>query len=99
MATGFDASAFVDRASEAAQTSFLSATTMIAQPAYTGRARTRDEVDSKVGEHESKLSEQKRAQTELERERASLEETRRRQTEFTTGREEVIHTMTRGLTL
>jgi len=99
MATGFDASEFVDREFEAAQTSFRSATTMTAQPDETGRAPTRDEVDSKVGDLQSKLSELKRAQTELERERASLEETRRRQTEFTTGREEVIHNLTRGLTL
>ena len=99
MATGFDASEFVDREFEAAQTSFRNATTMTAQPDETGRAPTRDEVDSKVGDLQSKLSELKRAQTELERERASLEETRRRQTEFTTGREEVIYNLTRGLTL
>jgi hypothetical protein len=99
MATGFDASEFVDREFEAAQHSFRSATVMTAQPDDASRAPTRDEVDSKVGDLQSKLSELKRAQTELERERATLEETRRRQTEFTTGREEVIHNLTRGLTL
>ena len=99
MATGFDASEFVDREFEAAQNSFRSATVMTAQPDDVSRAPTRDEVDSKVGDLQSKLSELKRAQTELERERGALEETRRRQTEFTTGREEVIHNLTRGLTL
>lgn len=99
MATGFDASEFVDREFEAAQSSFRGATAMTAQPDDAGRAPTREEVDSKVGDLQSKLSELKRAQTELERERAALEETRRRQTEFTTGREEVIHNLTRGLTL
>src|SRR6188474_1505637 len=99
MATEFDASEFVDREFEAAQRSFRSGTAMTGQPDATGRAPTRDEVDSKVGDLQSKLSELKRAQTELERERATLEETRRRQIEFTTGREEVIHNLTRGLTL
>jgi hypothetical protein len=41
----------------------------------------------------------KRAQEELERERATLEETRRRQLEFQTGRQEMIHNLTRGLGL
>ena len=99
MATGFDASEFVDREFEAAQSSFRSGNVMTAQPDDASRAPSRDEVDSKVGDLQSKLSELKRAQTELERERAALEETRRRQTEFTTGREEVIHNLTRGLTL
>ena len=54
------------------------------------RAPSRDEVDSKVV---------KRAQQDLERERAALEETRRRQMEFQTGRQELIHSLTRGLGL
>jgi hypothetical protein len=41
----------------------------------------------------------RRAQDELERERAALEELRRRQTEFQTGRQEMIHNLTRGLGL
>lgn len=68
-------------------------------PDDASRAPSREEVDSKVGDLQSKLSELKRAQTELERERASLEETRRRQTEFTTGRQEMIHSLTRGVGL
>src|ERR1700690_4587717 len=63
------------------------------------RAPTRDEVDRKVVEAQQKLAELKRAQDDLERGRASLEELRRRQTEFQTGRQEMIHHLTRGLGL
>jgi hypothetical protein len=63
------------------------------------RAPTREEVDSKVADAHQKLAELKRAQEELERERAGLEETRRRQMEFQTGRQELIHNLTRGLGL
>src|ERR1041384_3453361 len=99
MATEFDASEFVDREFEAAQSSFRNAGLMTAQPDDASRAPTREEVDSKVTDLHTKLAELKRAQGELERERATLEETRRRQTEFTTGREEVIHNLTRGIGL
>jgi predicted nuclease with TOPRIM domain len=63
------------------------------------RAPTREEVDLKVAEAQQKLAELKRAQDELERERAALEELRRRQSEFQTGRQEMIHNLTRGLGL
>jgi hypothetical protein len=63
------------------------------------RAPTREEVDRKVVEAQQKLAELRRAQDELERERAALEELRRRQTEFQTGRQEMIHNLTRGLGL
>jgi len=63
------------------------------------RAPTREEVDSKVAEAQQKLADLRRAQEELERERAALEETRRRQMEFQTGRQELIHNITRGLGL
>ncbi len=63
------------------------------------RAPTRDEVDRKVVEAQQKLAELKRAQDSLERERSALEELRRRQTEFQTGRQEMIHNLTRGLGL
>jgi DNA repair exonuclease SbcCD nuclease subunit len=99
MATEFDASEFVDREFEAAQRSFRGTTAMSALPDDASRAPTRDEVDSKVGDLQSKLAELKRAQSALEQERGALEETRRRQTEFTTGREEMIHNLTRGIGL
>jgi chromosome segregation ATPase len=99
MATGFDASEFVDREFDAAQSSFRGAAATSTRPDDVNRAPTRDEVDSKVGDVQSKLAELKRAQTALEQERAALEETRRRQTEFTTGRQEVLHDLTRGIKL
>ena len=70
MATEFDASEFVDREFEAAQrTAFrgASSTASAAAPPLDGsRAPTREEVDNKVGDLQSKLAELKRAQTELE---------------------------------
>ena len=62
-------------------------------------APSRDDTDRKVIEAQQKLVELKRAQEELERERAGLEELRRRQTEFHTGRDEIIQNLTRGLGL
>lgn len=72
-----------------------------AAPAATpsSRAPTREEVDCRVADAQQKLAELKRAQEELERERAALEETRRRQMEFQTGRQEMVHNLTRGLGL
>ena len=63
------------------------------------RAPTRDDVDRKVVDAQQKLVALKRAQEELERERSSLEELRRRQTEFQTGRQEIIQQLARGLGL
>lgn len=63
------------------------------------RAPTREEVDGRVAEAHQKLSELKRAQEELEKERAALEEVRRRQVEFQTGRTEMLQNLTRGLGL
>ena len=62
-------------------------------------APTREDTDRRVVDAQQKLVELKRAQEELERERAGLEELRRRQTEFLTGRQEVIQQLTRGLGL
>jgi len=98
MASEFDASEFVDN-------DFQSGRKSSASPAAAGladnsqRAPTREEVESKVGEMQQKLAELKRAQQELERERNVLEETRRRQLEFTTGRQEMVQHLTRGVGL
>jgi hypothetical protein len=67
--------------------------------AIAARPPTRDELDAKVGETQQKLIELKRAQENLERERATLEESRRRQTEFQSGREEMMQHLTRGIGL
>lgn len=63
------------------------------------RAPNREEVESKVLDMQQKLAELKREQQDLERERATLEELRRRQNEFTTGRTEMVPSLTRGIAL
>lgn len=95
MASDYDATEFVDTDFQAQKSPFGS-TAPAGDPL---RAPTRDEVDRKVVEAQQKLAELKRAQEDLERERAALEELRRRQTEFQTGRQEMIHHLTRGLGL
>ena len=94
MASDYDATEFVD-------TDFQAHKSPYGTPAPNDplRAPTRDEVDRKVVEAQQKLAELKHAQDDLERERAALEELRRRQTEFQTGRQEMIHHLTRGLGL
>jgi hypothetical protein len=94
MASDYDATEFVD-------TDFQAHKSPYGTPAPNDplRAPTRDEVDRKVVEAQQKLAELKHAQEDLERERATLEELRRRQTEFQTGRQEMIHHLTRGLGL
>ena len=59
----------------------------------------REELDSQVSCLQSKLSELNHARDKLEREKATVEESRRRFTEFQTGREEMLHELTRGLGL
>ena len=63
------------------------------------RAPNREEVESKVLDMQQKLAELKREQQDLERERSTLEELRRRQNEFTTGRTEMVQSLTRGIAL
>src|SRR5712671_873236 len=100
MSNEFDASEFIDDDFQAAQkTPSTVAGNPFAVPAGADRAPTREEVDSKVGETQHKLAELKRQQQELERERTALEETRRRQLEFTAGRQEMVQNLTRGLGL
>ena len=95
MAAEYDTTEFVD-------TDFQTQKSPYGNPAPAGdplRAPTREEVDRKVVEAQQKLAELKRAQEGLERERAALEELRRRQNEFQTGRQEMVHSLTRGLGL
>ena len=98
MPTEFDASDFVDSDFQPSRKTGYT-TTMTAPRGDSDRPPSREEVDSRVTETQSKLAELKRAQEELERERASLEELRRRQIEFQTGREEILQSLTRGLGL
>src|SRR5437867_12295050 len=93
MASEFDESDFVDGDFQAAKKSPFAAP----QPGGAGRQPSREELDSRVTETQQRLMELKRAQEELERERATLEEARRRRTEFQTGREEMLQSLTRGV--
>lgn len=98
MPTEFDASDFVDSDFQPSRKMGYTST-MTAPRGESERPPTREEVDSRVHEAQSKLAELKRAQEELERERASLEELRRRQMEFQTGRDEMLQNLTRGVGL
>jgi hypothetical protein len=98
MPTQYDATEFVDTDFQTPKSPYATPAGSAAAP-NTFRAPTREEVDSRVSEAQQKLAELKRAQEELERERAALEEVRRRQTEFQTGRQEMIQNLTRGLGL
>lgn len=99
MATQYDASEYVDEDIETNQKPSFP----VNEPGYSAseppRAPSREEVDTKVTELQNKLADLKRVQGELERERSSLEETRRRQLEFTNGREEMVRHLTRGISL
>ena len=95
MPSDYDATEFVDSDFQAHKSPYASSSAS----GQLLRAPTREEVDTKVAEAQQKLADLKRAQEELERERAALEETRRRQIEFQTGRQEMIHHLTRGLGL
>jgi hypothetical protein len=97
MSSDYDASEFVDADLESHKSAGSPA---VATSQGRGQpAPTREEVDSRVAQAQQKLAELKRAQEDLERERAGLEETRRRQMEFQTGRQEMVHHLTRGLGL
>ena len=95
MASEFDETDFVDGDFQAAKKSPFTASSSAAAT----RPPSREELDSKVGQTQQRLLELKRMQEELERERASLEDSRRRRTEFQTGREEMLQNLTRGLGL
>jgi chromosome segregation ATPase len=100
MASEYDPSEFVDSDFQSAR----KATATVTAPAAVmsgdaNRAPSREEVEARVGDMHNKLAELRRAQQELERERADLEETRRRQGEFTKGRQEMEQHLTRGIGL
>jgi hypothetical protein len=100
MASEYDPSEFVDTDFQSARK--MTATVTTPAPAVSGdpgRAPSREEVEARVGDMHNKLAELRRAQQELERERADLEETRRRQAEFTKGRQEMEQHLTRGIGL
>ena len=101
MPSDFNESDFVDSDFHASpKTSHhLSSGLAAASTSGSNRPPTRDELSAQVSETQQKLVELKRIQEELEQKRVALEEERRRQVEFHTGRQEMIHHLTRGLGL
>ncbi|MFM1767925.1 MAG: hypothetical protein RJA22_454 [Verrucomicrobiota bacterium] len=100
MATEFDPAEFVDQDYQpGGRRAAAGGTTAAAATSAVGVAPTREEIDARVGDMQSKLAELKRVQQELERERTELEETRRRQAELTRGRQEMEQHLTRGVGL
>ena len=102
MSSHFDASEFIDDDLHPVQ---KPGTASMSKPAATpwasggARSLSHEEVEVKVGEMQQRLAELKGEQQRLERERAALEDTRRRQSEFTTGRQEVIQNLTRSVSM
>ena len=58
-----------------------------------------EELDDQVSTLQTQLAKLNRARDKLEREKATVEESRRRFSEFQTGREEMLHELTRSLGL
>lgn len=110
MASEFDSTDFVDSDFVTTPKSPYATTTTTATappaspvsspaPIVMNRPPSREELDTRMGDAQQKLAELKRVQEELERERAALEEARRRRSEFQTGREEMLHSLARGVGL
>ena len=59
----------------------------------------REELDDQASSLQTQLASLNRARDKLEREKATVEESRRRFSEFQTGREEMLHELTRSLGL
>lgn len=98
MPSDFDQSEFVDSDVHTTARPAVRATTM-SETTSGSRPPSREELDSRVSDAQQQLAELKRKQDELERERAGLEEARRRRVELQTGREEMLHHLSRGLVL
>ncbi len=96
MASEFDQTEFVD-------TDVHSPAPSVARSIISGepnaKAPSREELDDQASDVQSKLAELQREREELERERKELETGRRRKLEFQTGREEMLHQLTRGVAL
>ena len=64
-----------------------------------GRAPTREELDDQLTATQQELVRLREAQNQLERAKSAVEEMRRRRAEFQTGREEMLHSLIRGVGL
>ncbi|MBI3418158.1 MAG: hypothetical protein HY043_22950 [Verrucomicrobia bacterium] len=96
MPSDFDETDFVDSDFQASKPASYSAGTPTSASSGLNRPPSREELHQQVSETQQRLTELKRVQEELERKRAALEDERRRQTEFQTGRQEMLQHLTRG---
>ncbi len=92
MSAEFDQSEFIDRDYEAARR-MPTGTPPAAVP---GRPPSREELEGRASEMQKKLTDLRRAQEALERERGQLDEARRRLAEFQNGRAEMLQHLGRG---
>ena len=99
MPSKFDESDFVDRDLEAAHESAAPAPEPKPLPEETSPPPSPEELTERVSETQHKLAELKQMQEELERERTEIEEARKRRSELSTGREEMVQHLTRGIGL
>jgi len=97
MSSKLDESDFVDRDLEAMQES--GTPSLGADDSTATTPLSQEELTSRVTEKQQKLAELKREQEEIEREKNELEEARKRSNELTTGREEMVQHLTRGIGL
>ena len=97
MSSKLDESDFVDRDLEA--TLGADAPSPGADDSSADAPPSREELTSRVTETQQKLAELKRMQEEIERESNELQEARKRRIELTTGREEMVQHLTRGIGL
>jgi len=99
MASEYDPSEFVDNDFQSTRRATALASARPPTAVDPSRAPSREEVEARVSDMQTKLADLRRAQQELERERSDLEETRRRQAEFVQGRQEMQQHLTRGIGL
>ena len=97
MSSKFDESDFVDRDLEVAQESADISNEPGLSPAETHHPPSQEELTERVSETQQRLMELKQMQEDLERERTEIEESRRRRSELSTGREEMVQNLTRGV--
>jgi hypothetical protein len=95
---------FIDREFEKSQQMPLSpspVTSTVQSPQSIGikRVPAREQLEAKVGTTQQRLAALKEEQDRLEKERIALEDLRRRRSEFSMGREEMIQNLTKGITI
>ncbi|MDG1891845.1 MAG: hypothetical protein P8L18_11085 [Verrucomicrobiota bacterium] len=96
-----DETDFVDREFENSQKTSFSEMNAAPAPHSTSpdpikRIPAREQLEAKVGTTQQRLMALKQEQERLEQERVALEELRRRRTEFSKGREEMVRKLTQG---